>query len=225
MSDDHDDYDDERGGLWDPDAFTPAPAPARPALHIVTTQDTADRLDRRADTAGTFEGATDHTLVRLEQFRHVGDMTRRPRNQTKPALARRAALVTVLAMVVAAAAGGYTLLSPTERPSQPAPSQRLGGLVAPDSERAAATRTVASTRSSDHNDRQPTSRSRRHAKAPRRPVTRSRKQSATSAQHAPTTAASRAPTTSGTTIARPAAPSPHPQASAATANSEFGFEG
>jgi hypothetical protein len=225
MSDDYDDP-DEPGGLWDPDAFSPPPAPERPALHIVTTQGTADWLDRPADATGDFEAAEEHALVRLEQFRPASDTTHwRPRRQTLSAVARRAAAAGILAMAVAATAIGYTVLSPAERPSQHAPTERLGEHLGIDSERAAATRKVASTSSAVHNERQPTSRAQRHAKSPRRPVTRSPKHSVTSVQPAPTTTASHAPPTSAATIVRPAAPTPRPQASAASASSEFGFEG
>ena len=225
MSDDYDDQ-DEPGGLWDPDAFNPPPAPERPALHIVTTQGTADALVRPADATGDFKATDDHTLVRLEQFRPASDTTHwRPRSQTTAAVARRAAAAGILALAVAATAIGYILLSPADRPSRHAPTQRLDAHLDADSERTAATRKVASTSSAVHHGRQPTSRARRHSKSPSRSAARSAKHSATSAQHAPTTAASRAPATGAPTIVRPAAPTPRPQASAASATSEFGFEG
>ena len=155
MSDDYDDQ-DEPGGLWDPDAFNPPPAPERPALHIVTTQGTADALVRPADATGDFKATDDHTLVRLEQFRPASDTTHwRPRSQTKAAVARRAAAAGILALAVAATAIGYILLSPADRPSRHAPTQRLDAHLDADSERTAATRKVASTSSAVHHGRQP----------------------------------------------------------------------
>jgi hypothetical protein len=224
MSDDYDD-EDEPGGLWDPDAFTPPPAPGRPALHIVTAQETADHLDRPGGATRTSDENVDHALVRLEQFRPASDTTHwRPRSQTKPAVARRVAAAGILATAVAATAVGYTLPSPAERPSRPAPTPGLGAHVGAFSG-ATATRKVASTSSAVHNERQPMSRAQRHAKSPRRPVGRSPKHSATSAQRRPSATASHAPTTGATTIVRPAAPTPGPQGSIASASSEFSFEG
>ena len=223
MSDDHDDH-DEPGGLWDPDAFTPPPPPARPALHIVAAPGTANALDLPANATPDFEAADEHTLVRLEQFRSAADTTRRPSGHKRPAVTRRVVATGVAAMALAATSLGYTLLSRVERPSRPAPTQHLGAHVGADAEQAAATRTVASASSAAHNERRAKSRAERHTKSPRSPVARSPNHPPTSsAQRAPTTTASH--TTTASTIARPAARPPRPQASAATASSEFGFEG
>ena len=221
MSDDHDDQ-DEPGGLWDPDTFTPPPAPARPALHIVTTPAAASALDPPADATPDFEAAGEPTLVRLEQFRPADDTMLRPTNHVRPAVARRVVATAIAAMAVAATAIGYTLLSPVERPSRPTPTQHLAAHVGADSEQAAATRTAVSASSAAHNDRRAKSRPVRHTKTPRSRVARSHPP--TSAQRAPTTTASHT-TTTASTPARPAARPPRPQASAATASSEFGFEG
>ena len=141
MSDDHDDG-DEPGGLWDPDAFNPPPAPARPALHVVTTQGAADGQDRPADaTCDVDAAARDDTLVRLEQFRPASETTHwRSPSQTTRAMARRAAVAGILAMAVAATAVGYTRLSAAEQPGRPAPIQRLGARVGADSSHSAETR-------------------------------------------------------------------------------------
>jgi hypothetical protein len=224
MSDDYDD-EDEPGGLWDPDAFTPPPAPARPALHIVATPGTPSPLDSPADATPDFQAADEHTLVRLEQFK-PGVTTRRPSSHTRPAVTRRVLATGVAAMAVAATALGYTLLSPVERPSRPAPTQDLGAHVGTDAEQAAATRTVVSASSAAHNERRTKPRAERHTKSPRSPVARSPNHPPTSsAQRAPTTTASHTTTTTASTIIGRAARPPRPQASAATASSEFGFEG
>ena len=223
MSDDYNDQ-DEPGGLWDPDAFNPPPAPTRPALHIVATPGTSSPLDSPADATPDFQAANEHTLVRLEQFK-PGDTTRRPSSHTRPAVTRRVVATAIAAMAVAATAIGYTLLSPVERPSRPAPTQHLRAHVGADAEQAAATRTVVSASSSAHSERTKPHADRR-TKSPRSRVARSLNHPPTSsAQRAPTTTASPITTTTASTITRPAARPPRPQASAATASSEFGFEG
>ena len=221
MSDDYDDQ-DEPGGLWDPDAFNPTPAPTRPALHIVATPGTPNPLRPPADATPDFEAADEHTLVRLEQFKPAGDTTRQHSSHTRPALTRRAAATGIVAIAVAATAIGYTLVSHVERPGRPALTQHQGSHVAADAEQAAATRTVASASSAARDERPPTSRAQHHT-SPRHPVTGSPKDPATSQQHVPADTAPRA--TTPTKIVRPVAPNPRPQASAATASSEFGFEG
>ena len=223
MSDDHDDQ-DEPGGLWDPDAFTAPPAPTRPALHIVATPATRNALNLPADATPDLEAADKPTLVRLEQFRPADDTPRRPSGRTRRAVARRVVATAIAAMAVAATAIGYTLLSPVERPSRPTPTQHLAAQVGADSEQAAATRTVVSASTAAHNDRRAKSRPERHTKSPRSRVARSPNHPPTSAQRAPTTTASHT-TTTASTPARPAPHPPRPQASAATASSEFGFEG
>jgi hypothetical protein len=224
MSDDYDD-EGEPGGLWDPDAFTPPPAPGRPTLRIVTAHETTDQRDRRVDPTSRSKENDDHALVRLEQFRTASDghVPRRSLADRR-VLQRAAAAGGILTAAVAATAVGYTLVSAGERPTPQAPTQRLGVLVGADSERAAATRKVASISSAVRNERQPTSHARHHAKSPRRAASGSQKYPATPAQHAPTVTASHAPTT-GATIVSPAAPTARPQTSTATATSEFGFEG
>ena len=166
MSDDYDDQ-DEPGGLWDPDAFNPPPAPTRPALHIVATPGTPHALDSPADATPDFQADDEHTLVRLEEFKPADDTTRRP--ERRPAVTRRVVATGVAAMAVAATALGYTLLSPVERPSRPAPTQHLGAHVGADAEQAAATRTVVSASSAAHNERPAKSRAERHTKSPRQP--------------------------------------------------------
>jgi hypothetical protein len=103
MSDDE----DEPGGLWDPDAFTPLPAPARPALHIVATPATADRLGRRVDATSISEQADQRTLVRLEQFRTASDRHVRQRSPATSSALHRAAAAGILASVAAAIAITY----------------------------------------------------------------------------------------------------------------------
>ena len=223
MSDDHDDQ-DEPGGLWDPDAFNPPPAPTRPALHIVATPGTPHALDSPADATPDFQATDDHTLVRLEQFK-PSDTTQRPSSHRTPAVTRRVVATAIAAIAVAATALGSTLLSPVERASQPAPTQNLGAHVGADAEQAASTRTVVSASSAARDERRAKSRAERHAKSPRSPVARSPNHSPiSSAQRAPTTTASHTTTTASTIVRRAARP-PRPQASAATASSEFGFEG
>jgi hypothetical protein len=227
MSDDYDD-DDEPGGLWDPDAFTPpsASAPPRPALHIVATPDTADGLDRRVDATTVSEEADQHTLVRLEQFRTVSDGHGPQRSPASSPTLRRAAAAGVLASVVAAIAIAYGTLSSAERFDLPASTPRAAAVLAVDSEHAAATREVASADSRARSSRQPKSRTRQHTQSKRRSAPASRNHSAPPAQSAPTASSSHAPATSTTTTAaRTAAPTAHHQTPVASATSEFGFEG
>jgi hypothetical protein len=225
MSDDYDD-EDEPGGLWDPDAFTPPPAPARPTLHIVTTPATADRLDRRADLTNDPEDADQHTLVRLEQFR-TGTAAHVPRRSqaTRPIL-RHAAAAGIVASVAAAVAVAYGTLSSPERSDQPASTPRVPAVLAVDSEHAAATREVASADPRAHNSRQPKSRTAHQTKSKHRSVTASQNRSAPRARRVPTASASHAPATNTTTtVVRTAAPTTRRQTPVASATAEFGFEG
>ena len=226
MSDDYDDN-DEPGGLWDPDAFTPPPpAPVRPALHIVTTPVTADRLDQRAATSHGPGEADQQTLVRLEQFRNASGADEPPRSHATRPILRRAVAAGILASVAAAIAVAYGTLSSPQRSDRPASSPRVAAVLAVDSEQAAATRQVAAADSRVRNSRQPKSHTRHPAESTRRPVTASRNRSAPRAQHAPTASASHAPATNTTTtVVRTAAPTTRRQTPVASAASEFGFEG
>ena len=225
MSDDYDE--DEPGGLWDPDAFTPPPAspPPRPALHIVATPDTADGLDRRVDATTVSEEADQHTLVRLEQFRTASDGHVPRRSPASSPIVRRAAAAGVLASVVAAIAITYGTLSSPQRADRPASTPRAAAVLAVDSEHAAATREVASADSRVRNARQPKPRTTHQTESKRRSVTASQKRAAPSAHHAPTVSGSHAAATVISTVVRTAAPTPRHQAQATSATSEFGFEG
>jgi hypothetical protein len=223
MSDDYDD-EDEPGGLWDPDAFTPPPAPARPALHIVATPADADRRDRRLDATDVPEEAQQHTLVRLEQFRTASERPAPPRSQATRPILRRAATAGLLASVAAALVFAYGTLGSRERSDHPASTPRVAAALAVDSEHAAATREVASADSRVRNARQPKSRTTRQTESKHRSVTASQNRSAPRAQHAPTASASHAPTTTSTVV-RTATPTAHRQTPVASATSEFGFEG
>jgi hypothetical protein len=224
MNDDYDDP-DEPGGLWDPDAFTPRPAPARPALHIVTTQRTAGQLDRPADATGASEKAEDHTLVRLEQFRPASDRQWPGASLTKRVVVRSAAAAAILANIIAATAVASIIVGAPQRPGGHAPSRHVGVVVSADTERAAATRQVASASSRVHNERPAAPRAQQRRTNRRRSVMASPKGAATSTQHAPTLSAPHAPATSTTTVVRPAASRTRPQTRVASARSEFGFEG
>jgi hypothetical protein len=216
MSDDYDDDPDEPGGLWDPDAFDAPPAPARPALQLVTS----DRIDRPVDA--TNEEAGEHTLVRLEQFRTASDGHVPSRTGADRPILRRAAAAGILASVVAAVAVAYGTSSP-EYSDRPASVGRVAAVLAVDSEHAAATREVAPAAARVRNSRQPKSRTRQRTESKRRSVIRPHNGSATRAQHVPTVPASPAPATS-TTVVRGAAPIRR-QTPATSATSEFGFEG
>jgi hypothetical protein len=227
MSDDYND-EDEPGGLWDPDAFTPPPAsaPPRPALHIVATPDTADGLDRRLDATNVSEEADHHTLVRLEQFRTASDGHVPRRSPASSPIIRRAAAAGVLASVVAVIAVAYGTLSSPERSDLPASTPGAAAVLAVDSEHAAATREVASSDSRVRHARQPRSRTTPHAQNKRRSVTASQHRSAAPPHHTPAVSASRAPANSTpTTVVRSATPTAHRQTPVASASSEFGFEG
>jgi hypothetical protein len=225
MNDDYDDQ-DEPGGLWDPDAFTPPLAPPRPALHVVPTPDTTDRRDRRLDATNVTEEADQHTLVRLEQFRTASDGHVPRRSPATSPIIRRTAAAGVLASVAAAIAIAYGALSSSERLDLPASTPRAAAILAVDSERAAATREVASADSRVRQVRRPRSRTTHDTKNTRRSVNGSQDRSATPARHTPTVAASRAPATSTTTtIVRTATPTAHRQTPVASDSSEFGFEG
>ena len=223
MSDDYDD-EDEPGGLWDPDAFTPPPAPARPSLHIVTTPVTADHLDGRAGATKVPAEADQHTLVRLEQFRTGSHGHAPPRSHATRPIIRRTAAAGILASAVATIAVAYGTLGSRERSDHPASTPRVAGALAVDSEHAAATREVASADSRVRNARQPKSRTTHQTESKHRSVTASQNRSAPRAQHAPTVSASHAPTTTSTVV-RTATPTAHRQTPVASATSEFGFEG
>jgi hypothetical protein len=94
MSDDYHD-DDEPGGLWDPDAFTPRPAPIRPALYVVEPVP-ADRLGRRVDATSVEEEADPEKLVRLAQFRTASDGHPAPGRQATRPILRGAAAAGIL---------------------------------------------------------------------------------------------------------------------------------
>jgi hypothetical protein len=225
MSDDHDDQ-DEPGGLWDPDAFTPPLAPPRPAIHLVATRDTADGLDRGLDATNVSKEADQHTLVRLEQFRTASDgHVPRRSPATSPTL-RRAAAAGILASVVAAIAVTYGTLSSPERSDPPASTPRAAAVLSMDSEHSAATREVASADSRVRHARQARSRTTPHTQNKRRSVNVSQGRTAAPAHHTPTLSASHTPATSPpATVARTATPTAHRQTPAASASSEFGFEG
>ena len=223
MSDDYND-EDEPGGLWDPDAFTPPPARARPALHIVATRATANALDPPADATNGSEDIDQHTLVRLEQFRTASDRHVARRSPATSPTLRRAAAAGVLASVVAAMAVTYGTLPSPERSDLRTSTPRTAAAFAVDIEHAAATRKVASADSPVRQVRRPTSRRTHDSKNTRRPGNAS--QNHPPAHHTPTVAASRAPATSTpTTVARTATPTAHPQMPVASATAEFGFEG
>jgi hypothetical protein len=224
MSDDYDD-EDEPGGLWDPDAFTPPPAPARPALHLVTTSVAADRLDRRVDATDVPKEVHKPTLVRLEQFRRTSEPDVSRRTQAVRPIRRRAATAGILASVIAMIAVAYGTLSSPQRADRPASTPRAGAVLAVDSEHAAATREVASAHSRVRNARQPKPRTTHQTESKRRSVTASQKRAAPSAHHAPTVSGSHAAATVTSTVVRTAAPTPRHQAQATSATSEFGFEG
>jgi hypothetical protein len=226
MSDDYDD-EDEPGGLWDPDAFTPPPpAPARPALHIVTTPATTGRPDRQLDASNVTEKADQHTLVRLEQFRTASDAHAPPRSPATRPMVRRAAAALVVASVAVAIAVAYGTPGSRERSDHPASTPRVAAVLAVDSEHAAATREVASADSRVRNARQPKSRTTHQAESKHRSVTASENRSAPRAQHPPTASASHAPATNTTTtVVRTPAPTTRRQTPVASATSEFGFEG
>jgi hypothetical protein len=223
MSDDYDD-EDEPGGLWDPDAFTPRPASARPALRIVRPPATADGLDRRVDASDVPDEAGQHTLVRIEQFRTASEAPTTPRSHATRPIIRRTAAAGILASAVATIAVAYGTLGSRERSDHPASTPRVAAALAVDSEHAAATREVASADSRVRNARQPKSRTTHQTESKHRSVTASQNRSAPRAQHAPTVSASHAPTTTSTVV-RTATPTAHRQTPVASATSEFGFEG
>jgi hypothetical protein len=224
MSDDYDD--DEPGGLWDPDAFTPPPAPARPALHLVTTPATADRLDQRVAASHAPDDADQQTLVRLEQFRTASAANVPPRRShaTRPILSRAVAAA-MLASVVAAVLVAYVTPNSPQHTDRPTSTPRAAAVLAVDTEHAAATREVASADSRVRKASQLTSRTTHHtvSKSPSVPAAQNR--AAPRAHHAPTVSGSHPGTSVTTTVARTAAPAPRHQAQAASATSEFGFEG
>jgi hypothetical protein len=223
MSDHYDD-EDEPGGLWDPDAFTPPPTPARPALYVVATPATADCRELRADATNPHDEDR-HTLVRLEQFRTAGDAHVPARSPTTSPTLRRAAAAGILATVLAAITVTYGTLRSPERSERSASSPRIAAVLAVDSEHAAATREVASADSRVRNSRQPKPRTTHRTESKRRSVTASQKRAAPSAHHAPTVSGSHAGATVTNTVVRTAVPTPRHQAQAASATSEFGFEG
>jgi hypothetical protein len=225
MSDDYDD-EDEPGGLWDPDAFNPPPAPARPALHIVATPGTGDRRDRRAGATDVPEEADQHTLVRLEQFRTASERPAPRQSHANRPKVRRAAAAGILASVVAAIAVAYGTVTPPQHSDQPGSTPRAAAGVAVDSEHAAATRQVASTGSRVRQAGRPRSRAMQHTKNRRRSVNASQNRLAPPARHTPTVSVSHAPATSTpTTIVRTATPTTNRRTPVASATSEFGFEG
>ena len=110
MSDDYDD-EDEPGGLWDPDAFTPPPAPARPALHVVPRPTSPSGTPQRR--ARRFRR---DTLVRLEQFRPTaeGDADSHERHRR---ISARHGLQVAAALVATALSGtGALRLTAESRP-------------------------------------------------------------------------------------------------------------
>ena len=224
MSDDYDD--DEPGGLWDPDAFTPPPSePARPALHLVTAPAPADRLDRRIPASNVQEETDQQPLVRLEQFRIASGANVPPRGQATRPILRRAAAAGLLVSVAATVAVAYGTLSSPGGSDRSASSPRAAAVLAVDTEHAAATREVASANSRVRNSRQPKRRRTHRTESKRRSVTASQKRAAPSAHHGPTVSGSNAGATVTNTVVRTAVPTPRHLAQAASATSEFGFEG
>ena len=195
------------------------------SVHIVPPPATVDRLDRRVDAANVPEGADQDTLVRLEQFRTgtTGHVPRR--SQATGPIPRRAAAAGIVATAVAAIAIAYGTSGSRERSDQPASTPRAAAVVAVDSEHAAAIREVAPADSRVRNSRQPTSRKTHRTESKRRSVTASQNRAAPRAHHAPTVSGSHAAATVTSTVVRTAAPTPRHQAQAASATSEFGFEG
>ena len=223
MSDDYDD-EDEPGGLWDPDAFAPPPAPVRPALHIVATPPPADRLDRRIDESTIPEEADHHTLVRLEQFQTASDQHMPQRSPATSPTLHRVAAAGILAIIASAIAISYGTLRSHERSDHPRSTPRAAAVLAVDSEHAAATRQVVSAGLRVRNSPQPGSRERQPAHDVRRSVTASHNRSARASPRRPTVSAARAAATSTTAVVRNAATARR-QTPVANATSEFGFEG
>jgi hypothetical protein len=225
MSDDYDD-EDQPGGLWDPDAFTPPPAPTRPALHIVSPPATADRLDRRVPASNVPDETDHHPLVRLEQFRTASGADVPQRSQATRPMVRRAWAAGILASVVAAVGIAYDTPGSPKRSHQPASTPPVAAVLAVDSERAAATRQVASADSRVRNSRQPKSGTKRQTESKRRSITASHNRSAPRTPRAATVSSSRAPATdTASTVVRTATPAPRDQTPVTSATSEFGFEG
>ena len=224
MSDDYDD-EDEPGGLWDPDAFTPPPAPTRPALYVVATPPAANRLDRRVDASNIPDEADQHTLVLLEQFQTASDAHLPRRRQASRPILRLAAAAGMLASVAAAIVVAYGTPGSPERTDRPASSPRVAPVLAVDSEHAAATREVASAGPRARNARQPNSHVTHQTSSNHGSGTASHNRSATPTRHRPTVSASGAATGAATTVIPNAAPRPRHQTPGASATSEFGFEG
>jgi hypothetical protein len=222
MNDDYDD-EDEPGGLWDPDAFTPPPAPARPALHIVTTA-TADRVDRPVASPNVSEEAERQTLVRLEQFRTASDGPPSLSHDSRLIL-RAAAAAGALIIAVGAAAFAYGTLGSPDRSALPASTPRAGAVLAVDSEHTAATREVASANSRVRNASQLAPPTTHHTQSKSPSVTATQSRSSPRAQHAPMVSGSHPATSVTSTVVRTAAPTTRHQAQATSATSEFGFEG
>jgi hypothetical protein len=141
MSDDYHDDDSRGGGLWDPDALSPPPAPRRPALHAVPSPESHDVVGLR-DSELVLE---DERLVRLDQFRPVPEDDDRLAERASARVWRRAMMAAAAALAIAAtiAMGVGSLTSDHGHPPKP----RALATATPDVEQAAVNRNVKSAAS------------------------------------------------------------------------------
>jgi hypothetical protein len=215
MSDDDYHDDDSRGGLWDPDAFSPPPPPARPTLRVIEPPSATAALDHADEAVDAPRTRSHGTLVSLEQFRPT-TYTAQPRRSSRG----RVAAATALATLVTAAAVGYSTVTSPERSSRHAPTHPAGGVAVADTEHAAATRNVASGHAVTHSD----NRSKQHESMRRRTLSTSPKRPAFSPPTRMPTTTQPARTNTSSALRTPATGA-NSAARVTSAASEFGFEG